>query len=120
MRAAYARLHALGHAHSVEVWRGDTLVGGLYGVAVGRVFFAESMFSRAPNASKAAMVYLARELRAGAFEVIDCQLPSRHLATMGAVEIPRREFLALLARSVDRPPAGDADWSRERRTVRYE
>ena len=120
MRAAYTRLHALGHAHSVEVWRGDTLVGGLYGVAVGRAFFAESMFSRAPNASKAAMVFLARELHAREFAVIDCQLPSRHLATMGAVEIPRREFLSLLAPSVDRPPAGLADWPRERSVVRHD
>jgi len=115
MGAAYGRLHELGHAHSVEIWCGEALVGGLYGVAVGRAFFAESMFSRMPNASKAAMVVLGRELRERAFEVIDCQLPSRHLATMGAVEIPRREFLALLARSVNALPTGGAGWSRERR-----
>jgi leucyl/phenylalanyl-tRNA--protein transferase len=117
MSAAYARLHALGHAHSVEIWSGGDLAGGLYGVSVGRAFFAESMFSRVPNASKAAMVFLVRELRAREFTIMDCQLPSRHLATMGAREIPRREFLALLAASTRESPAGDGGWVRERRTI---
>lgn len=118
MIAAYARLHALGHAHSVEVWVGDELVGGLYGVAVGKAFFAESMFSRRTNASKAAMVLLVQELRARDFLVMDCQLPSSHLATMGAREIPRREFLALLSQSVVGAPTQGAHWSRTRVAVR--
>lgn len=99
MAAAYIRLHELGHAHSVEIWSEGQLVGGLYGVALGRTFFAESMFSRAANASKAAMVALAREMLERDFLMMDCQLPSPHLASMGAREIPRREFLALLAAS---------------------
>lgn len=114
MTLAYERLHTLGHAHSVEVWSGERLVGGLYGVAVGRVFFAESMFSRVSNASKAAMVFLAQELRRRGFRLMDCQLPSRHLASMGAREISRREFLERLAGSVDEPPLADAGWSHER------
>lgn len=117
MADAYRRLHALGHAHSVEVWSGDRLAGGLYGVAVGRAFFAESMFSRATNASKAAMIFLSRELGRRGFRVMDCQLPSRHLAAMGAREVTRRAFLELLAESVDESPLGDAGWSRERLPV---
>jgi leucyl/phenylalanyl-tRNA---protein transferase len=118
MVSAYARLHALGHAHSVEVWAGDALVGGLYGVALGRTFFAESMFSRRPNASKAAMIFLAEALRARDFLVMDCQLPSPHLATMGAREIPRQEFLALLSRSIGEQAPGGSSWSGERQPVR--
>jgi leucyl/phenylalanyl-tRNA---protein transferase len=103
MAAAYDAAARLGFAHSVEVWDGDTLAGGLYGVALGRVFFAESMFSRATNASKAAMVFLAQELCSKGFELIDCQLPSRHLATMGAVETaPAGIFRA--AQQARRPP----------------
>jgi leucyl/phenylalanyl-tRNA---protein transferase len=117
MMDAYAALHALGHAHSVEVWSDDELVGGLYGVAVGRVFFAESMFSRVSNASKAAMVFLVRKLRADGYRLMDCQLPSRHLETMGARTIPRKEFLALLAVSLSAAPPGNGGWSRERRRV---
>ncbi|MFU8896280.1 MAG: leucyl/phenylalanyl-tRNA--protein transferase [Gammaproteobacteria bacterium] len=117
MMAAYAQLHALGHAHSVEIWSGDTLAGGLYGVALGRVFFAESMFSRRPNASKAAMVLLVRELRRRQFVVMDCQLPSKHLSSMGAREIPRQEFLALLAAGVDTALESAGDWCRERRPI---
>jgi leucyl/phenylalanyl-tRNA---protein transferase len=121
MSAAYARLHALRHAHSVEVWAHEELVGGLYGVAIGKAFFAESMFSRRPNASKAAMVFLMRELCARDFLMVDCQLPSRHLATMGAREIPRREFLALLARSIEAGPDQQSrqqtPWPRARQRV---
>lgn len=117
MSAAYLRLHALGHAHSVEVWSGDALAGGLYGVAVGRAFFAESMFSRVDHASKAAMVVLVAELLRREFAVMDCQLHSAHLARMGAREIPRNEFLALLARCVDDAPPDGAPWRSERRPV---
>jgi leucyl/phenylalanyl-tRNA---protein transferase len=117
MMRAYETLNALGHAHSVEVWSDDKLVGGLYGVAVGRVFFAESMFSRVSNASKAAMVFLVRNLRADGYRLMDCQLPSRHLETMGARTIPRKEFLALLSVSVSAVPPGNGTWPRERRRV---
>ena len=89
---AYARLHRAGHAHSVECWRGAELAGGLYGVAIGRAFFGESMFSRVTDASKVALVHLC----ALGFGLIDCQLPNPHLARLGAVEVDRRRFLALL------------------------
>lgn len=118
MIAAYGRLHELGHAHSVEVWAGDEIAGGLYGVAIGGTFFAESMFSCRPNASKAAMIFLVRELRARDFLVMDCQLPSPHLATMGAREIPRREFLALVTQGLCGAAGEASAWSRERRVVR--
>lgn len=117
MMSAYQRLHELGHAHSVEIWAGEDLLGGLYGVAIGRAFFAESMFSRSSNASKAAMVFLDRELRAGGFSIMDCQLPSPHLSTMGAREIPRQEFIEHLARRIDEAPSGEDRWSRSRRPV---
>jgi leucyl/phenylalanyl-tRNA---protein transferase len=117
MAAAYARLHTLGFAHSVEVWDGETLAGGLYGVALGRVFFAESMFSRATNASKAAMVFLAQELCRKGFQLMDCQLPSPHLATMGARELPRHRFFALLSALVDGAPSEGSCWSPDRRPI---
>lgn len=100
MQQAYCELHRLGHAHSVEVWAGDELVGGLYGVATGRVFFGESMFSARANTSKLALVYLVRQLQRWQFELIDCQVRTRHLQSMGAREISRAEFLRLLQRGV--------------------
>lgn len=96
LNQAYCRLHDLGIAHSVEVWKGAELVGGLYGVALGLVFFGESMFSAVPNASKLALVFLVRQLEAWGFRVIDCQVRTAHLASMGAREIPRRTFQQLL------------------------
>jgi len=93
MALAYSRLAELGYAHSVEVWEGEALVGGLYGVAVGRVFYGESMFSRTNNASKVALAYLARQLERWKFVLIDCQMATGHLASLGAREIPRAEFL---------------------------
>jgi len=90
---AYHRLAALGHAHSVEVWSEGELAGGLYGVALGRMFYGESMFSRRPDASKVALVYLVRHLERWGFELIDCQMSTPHLASFGAREIPRTEFL---------------------------
>lgn len=96
MVAAYHRLYALGVAHSVEVWDGKELVGGLYGVALGRVFFGESMFSRATDASKVAIVHLVRQLQRWGFPLLDCQVFNPHLASLGAQPLPRREFLALL------------------------
>lgn len=96
MARAYERLHRLGWAHSVEVWREGELVGGLYGVALGRAFFGESMFSRATDASKVALVHLCQTLAARGFGLIDCQMHSDHLGRMGAVAIPRMTFTALL------------------------
>ena len=102
MQAAYQRLHDLGYAHSVETWVGDgdsrTLAGGLYGVAIGRVFYGESMFSRRSDASKIALAHLCRWLEQRGFAVIDCQMNTAHLASLGAREISRREFVAGLAR----------------------
>lgn len=103
MLDAYARLHELGYAHSVESWRDGKLVGGLYGVALGGVFFGESMFARATDASKVALVYLVRQLQAWRFQLIDCQLPSRHLFSLGAEEIGRRDFLDRLAPALALP-----------------
>lgn len=93
MMEAYTRLHELGWAHSVEVWEEGELVGGLYGLAIGRMFYGESMFSRRDNASKFAFAYLIRLLRERGFGMIDCQMHTDHLASLGAAEIPRSEFL---------------------------
>ena len=98
MLRAYERLHHLGHAHSIEAWQDGVLVGGLYGVAVGRVFYGESMFSRVSDASKVALAALAMQLRRWEFAVIDCQMQTDHLVSMGAMPIPRLAFLHLLAR----------------------
>jgi leucyl/phenylalanyl-tRNA---protein transferase len=107
MRKAYAALHRAGYAHSFEAWRGPELVGGLYGVAVGRMFFGESMFSRATDASKVALVALVEELRARSFPLIDCQMHTALLASLGAKEIPRRAFLRALEPLVNyAAPAG--------------
>ncbi len=96
MRAAYNRLHELGYAHSLEAWQGRDLAGGLYGVALGRCFFAESMFHAANNASKAALAVLAATLAGMEFSVIDCQVSTPHLAAWGARAIPRRRYVQLL------------------------
>ena len=96
MRSAYQQLHDLGFAHSVETWRGKDLAGGLYGVSLGRMFFGESMFSRVPDASKVALAHLARQLDSWDFTLIDCQIPTPHLASLGAREIARRSFLELV------------------------
>jgi leucyl/phenylalanyl-tRNA--protein transferase len=96
MMQAYCDLHGLGHAHSVEVWLDRTLVGGVYGVALGRVFFAESMFHSSPDASKIALVCLVKRLQELGFGMIDCQMYTVHLASMGAREIARDEFCARL------------------------
>ncbi len=96
MRAAYLRLHRLGHAHSAETWRDDELRGGLYGVSIGRMFFGESMFARATDASKVALVALVAHLRERGCPLIDCQMDTRHLASLGARTIRRAEFLQRL------------------------
>lgn len=103
MREAYGELHRRGHAHSIEVWQSGDLVGGMYGIALGRVFFGESMFSRVADASKVALVHLCGQLRQWGFAVIDCQVSSNHLHSMGACEIPRAEFQQLLELYGDRP-----------------
>lgn len=106
MVAAYVRLHELGFAHSVESWREGGLAGGLYGILLGRVFFGESMFSRETDASKVALARLVERVRGLGVRVIDCQQATRHLASLGAREIPRREFAQLLAESIQYPPSG--------------
>lgn len=93
---AFLTLHGLGMTHSVECWQGDELVGGLYGLAMGRAFFGESMFSRATDASKVALVWLVARMRIGGFELLDCQFLTDHLASLGAVEISQAEYLGLL------------------------
>lgn len=96
MLNAYTQLHRQGYAHSIEVWRSGELVGGLYGLALGRVFFGESMFSRANNASKVAFIHLVAQLRAWQFQLIDCQVSSGHLFSLGAEEISREAFEQVL------------------------
>ncbi|MFO7706208.1 MAG: leucyl/phenylalanyl-tRNA--protein transferase [Halopseudomonas sp.] len=96
MQDAYRQLHRLGIAHSVEVWDQDHLVGGLYGLALGKVFFGESMFSRQTNASKTAFIHLAGQLAEWGFELIDCQMPTDHLFSFGAQSLSRNEFIERL------------------------
>ncbi|WP_353220954.1 leucyl/phenylalanyl-tRNA--protein transferase [Salinisphaera sp. S4-8] len=103
MRAAYAKLHALGNAHSIEVWREGALIGGLYGVALGRMFFGESMFSRESDASKIALVWLARQLHAWGFPLLDGQVGSEHLYRMGAIDLPRSKFLKRVRHAIEKP-----------------
>ena len=110
MAEAYERLAALGHAHSIEVWDGAALAGGLYGVALGRMFFGESMFSRRTDASKVALATLARQLARWGFEMLDCQMSTTHLASLGAREISRREFTRHVERLVQLP-AVPAPWA---------
>jgi leucyl/phenylalanyl-tRNA--protein transferase len=109
MRAAYCKLHDLGLAHSVEVWRGSELVGGLYGVALGRVFYGESMFSRVTDASKVALKYLCDELIRREFVLIDCQMATPHLMSLGAKLVPRKNFIDTLA-SHAIPPDPVGNW----------
>ncbi|HEX4857763.1 MAG TPA: leucyl/phenylalanyl-tRNA--protein transferase [Usitatibacteraceae bacterium] len=110
MQEAYARLHRLGVAHSVESWRDGQLAGGLYGVALGRVFFGESMFTRETDASKVALVALLDKLRADGFRLIDCQQETRHLARFGARPIPRREFVRRLGELLN-SAASQSNWT---------
>jgi leucyl/phenylalanyl-tRNA--protein transferase len=106
MVAAYTRLHQGGYAHSVEAWKDGALAGGLYGIALGDAFFGESMFARVTDASKAALVALVARLRASGCRVIDCQQATSHLASLGAREIRRNDFVALLKDSIQYPPSG--------------
>lgn len=108
MQDAYLELHKRGIAHSVEVWRGQELVGGLYGLAMGQLFFGESMFSRADNASKVGFATLVERLHTWGFVLIDCQMPTEHLISLGARSIPRTEFALYLKNHLDQPTS--ADW----------
>jgi leucyl/phenylalanyl-tRNA--protein transferase len=105
LERAMLALHASGHAHSIEVWSGDSLVGGLYGVKLGRAFFGESMFSRSTDASKVALAWLVARLRAGNFTLLDCQFMTEHLASLGAVSVPRETYVALLSAALGRGTA---------------
>jgi leucyl/phenylalanyl-tRNA--protein transferase len=106
IRDLYIGLHQIGHCHSVEVWENDELAGGLYGVSLGRAFFGESMFHRARDASKVALVHLVARLIAGGFELLDTQYVTEHLRSLGAIEISRRRYTVLL----DRATKGEADF----------
>jgi leucyl/phenylalanyl-tRNA--protein transferase len=97
LETAMVALHGSGHAHSIEVWKDGALAGGLYGVKLGRAFFGESMFSRATDASKVALAWLVARLKTGNFALLDCQFMTDHLATLGAVSVPRETYVALLS-----------------------
>ncbi|MFZ5503382.1 MAG: leucyl/phenylalanyl-tRNA--protein transferase [Pseudomonadota bacterium] len=103
MIAAYCALHQAGAAHSVEVWQSGRLLGGLYGISLGRMFYGESMFSHADNASKIALAHLSRQLQRWQFGMIDCQMSTPHLATLGARTLPREDFLARVKELVNYP-----------------
>ena len=108
---AFLRLHAMGFAHSIECWDGNSLVGGLYGLALGRAFFGESMVSRARDASKVALAWLVARLRAGGFELLDCQFQTDHLASLGAVEISRADYVSRLSSALAGVVGPSADGS---------
>ena len=108
----YCRLNAMGHAHSVEIWENENLVGGLYGVSIGGAFFGESMFSRKTNASKVALVYLIERLNAAGYQLLDTQFITDHLKTMGAIEIPRNEYHAIFCLLYTSPSPRDQRGSR--------
>lgn len=110
MHHAYSNLHQQGHAHSAECWYQGELVGGLYGIAIGRVFFGESMFSKRSNASKTAFITLVQQLISWDYQLIDCQVHTNHLESLGAIEIPRELFLQQLNRLCHQAPSPSA-WS---------
>ena len=118
IRDVFTQLHARGFAHSLEVWDGDQLAGGLYGLALGRAFFGESMVSRARDASKVALAWLVARLRTGGFTLLDCQFMTDHLASLGAIEVSRARYIALLGAALGASTAGiafgaarvDGDW----------
>ncbi|XUY28192.1 leucyl/phenylalanyl-tRNA--protein transferase [Agrobacterium sp. rho-8.1] len=103
IRKLYTELHEIGHAHSVEAWDGDELVGGLYGVSLGSAFFGESMFSRRTNASKICLVHLVEHLREKGFTLLDTQFTTEHLKTFGAIDVPKAEYAKMLEPAVNRP-----------------
>lgn len=101
IKELYGALHKLGHAHSVEAWEGDALVGGLYGVSLGSAFFGESMFSRRTNASKICLVHLVERLKMRGFTLLDTQFTTEHLKTFGAIDVPKQDYVKLLDRAMD-------------------
>ena len=103
----YCELHRLGFAHSVETWHGDELVGGLYGVSVGKIFFGESMFSKQRDASKVALFQVVQHLKKWNFSLIDCQDPTRLLLNLGAVQIPRKLFLQLVQKDIGKKQSNE-------------
>ncbi len=105
IRKLYSELHHIGHAHSVEAWEGDQLVGGLYGVSLGAAFFGESMFSRRTNASKICLVHLVERLREKGFTLLDTQFTTEHLKTFGAIDIPKVEYAKMLEAAVEQADA---------------
>ena len=110
MKAAYLKLYREGHAHSVECWQADRLVGGLYGVSIGQAFFGESMFARVNDASKVALVWLVQQLQRWNFQLVDCQVHTRHLVSLGASALARDEFTRLLEAACNRP-APPSPWT---------
>ena len=108
IETAVSQLHNVGHAHSIETWRDGELVGGLYGVRLGRAFFGESMFSRATDASKVALAHLVARMRCGGFSLLDCQFITPHLESLGAIEIDRSHYMVLLSSALS--AGGDADF----------
>jgi leucyl/phenylalanyl-tRNA--protein transferase len=103
IRKLYTELHQIGHAHSVEAWDGEELVGGLYGVSLGAAFFGESMFSRRTNASKICLVHLVERLRASGFVLLDTQFTTEHLKTFGAIDVPKQQYAKMLDQAVNQP-----------------
>ncbi len=103
IRSLYSTLHHIGHAHSVEAWEGDTLVGGLYGVSLGSAFFGESMFSRRTDASKICLVHLVERLRERGFTLLDTQFTTEHLKTFGAIDMPKDAYAAMLEKAMESP-----------------
>ena len=103
IRRLYTELHQIGHAHSVEAWEGEELIGGLYGVSLGAAFFGESMFSRRTNASKICLVHLVERLRQQGFTLLDTQFTTEHLKTFGAIDVPKQDYTKMLDLAVNRP-----------------
>ncbi len=117
MKEAYLKLHRIGFAHSVECWEGEELVGGLYGVSMGKVFFGESMFARRNDASKVGFAHLIRQLSEWKFALVDCQVHTDHLASLGAVDIPRDQFLSLLDLHCEPFEVHQGQWQLEQSVV---
>ena len=113
IESAMLALHASGHAHSIEVWHGSELVGGLYGVKLGRAFFGESMFSRMTDASKVALAWLVARMKVGGYVLLDCQFMTTHLASLGAVSVTRKAYVALLSGALGGGEAGSVAGSLE-------
>ncbi|MGO7423686.1 leucyl/phenylalanyl-tRNA--protein transferase, partial [Rhizobium ruizarguesonis] len=103
IRSLYSTLFDMGHAHTVEAWEGDQLVGGLYGVSLGSAFFGESMFSRRTDASKICLVHLVDRLRERGFTLLDTQFTTEHLKTFGAIDVPKADYAAMLAAAMESP-----------------